>query len=231
MQAALEDFFRALRAADVRVSPAEAIDAHRTVDVVGFADRELFRDALCATLAKTADEVTRFESVFDTFFDRRSEAPSPQAPPEGQGDPMEGLPPEAQESDLARMLMAGDGAALAQAMEAAAERAEVSRIRLSTQRARLSRRLLEEMGLSEIERILAAARRLGGPGEAGAERLEAARKALAAQAAAYVERQHELYASGSGKRLREEMLALRSQNSISARLSQHWEVPATCRTT
>ena len=213
MQTALEDFFRALRAADVRVSPAEAIDAHRTVDVVGFADRELLRDALCATLAKTADEVTRFEAVFDTFFDRRSEAPPPLAPPQGQGDPMEGLPPEAQESDLARMLMAGDGAALAQAMEAAAERAEVSRIRLSTQRARLSRRLLEEMGLSEVERILAAARGLGGPGEAGAERLDAARKALAAQAAAYVERQHELYASGSGKRLREEMLARKALNA------------------
>ena len=214
MQSALEDFFRALRAADVRVSPAEAIDAHRTVEVVGFADRELFRDALCATLAKSGDEVTRFESVFDTFFDRRSDAVAPSPPPAGAGsDPLEGLPPEAQDSDLARMLLDGDGAALAQAMEAAAERAEVSKIRLSTQRARLTRRLLEEMGLSEIERILAAARRLGGPGEAAADRLEAARKALAAQAAAYVERQHELYAAGSGKMLREEMLARKALNA------------------
>lgn len=110
MQAALEDFFRALRAADVRVSPAEAIDAHRTVEVVGFADRELFRDALCATLAKSGEEVARFESVFDTFFDRRSEAVAPTPPPpSGSGNPMEGLPPEAQESDLARMLLDGDG--------------------------------------------------------------------------------------------------------------------------
>ncbi|MCA3729620.1 MAG: VWA domain-containing protein, partial [Phenylobacterium sp.] len=214
MQAALEDFFRALRAADVRVSPAEAIDAHRTVEVVGFADRELFRDALCATLAKSGEEVARFEAVFDTFFDRRSDAVTPAPPPGGTGGgPMEGLPPEARESELARMLLAGDGAALAQAMEAAAERAEVSRIRLSTQRARLTRRLLEEMGVSEIERILAAARRLGGPGEAAADRLEAARKALAAQASAYVERQHELYAAGSGKMLREEMLARKALNA------------------
>jgi len=70
MQGALEDFFRALRASDVRVSPAEAIDAHRTVAKVGFADRELFKDALCATLAKTADEVDRFDRTFDTFFTR-----------------------------------------------------------------------------------------------------------------------------------------------------------------
>jgi uncharacterized protein with von Willebrand factor type A (vWA) domain len=53
MQRPLEDFLRALRAADVRVSPAEAIDAARTVATVGYADRELFKDALCATLAKS----------------------------------------------------------------------------------------------------------------------------------------------------------------------------------
>ncbi|WP_304169913.1 hypothetical protein, partial [Phenylobacterium aquaticum] len=61
MQTALEDFFRALRAADVRISPAEAIDAHRTVALVGFEDRVLFKDALCATLAKSAEEVDRFD--------------------------------------------------------------------------------------------------------------------------------------------------------------------------
>ena len=70
MQRTMEKFLRALRAVDVRVSPAEAIDAHRAADVTGYADRELFRDALCATLAKTADEVVRFERCFDTFFDR-----------------------------------------------------------------------------------------------------------------------------------------------------------------
>ena len=68
MQAALEDFFRALRAADVRVSPVEAIDAHRTVATVGFSDRELFKDALCATLAKSADEVVRFDATGDAHF-------------------------------------------------------------------------------------------------------------------------------------------------------------------
>ena len=72
MQGALEDFFRALRSADVRVSPAEAIDAHRTVATVGFADRELFKDALCATLAKSAEEVDRFDRIFDTFFAREA---------------------------------------------------------------------------------------------------------------------------------------------------------------
>ena len=35
MQRSLEEFIRALRAADVRVSPVEAIDAHRAVASVG----------------------------------------------------------------------------------------------------------------------------------------------------------------------------------------------------
>ena len=189
MQGALEDFFRALRAADVKVSPAEAIDAHRTVEKVGFADRELFKDALCATLAKTSDEVVRFDETFETFFARDEMAFEP--PPQGEGDPMAGLPEGSQESELARMLMEGDVAGLAQAMEEAAERAQVSQIRLTTQRSRLTRRLLEEMGLAEIEAIIANARRAGG-GE-GADRLEAGKRRLAQEAQRYVEQQHSVH--------------------------------------
>ena len=70
MQRPLEDFLRALRACDVRISPAEAIDAYRAVAEVGFGDRQLFRDALCVTLAKTAEEIDRFETCFDTFWVR-----------------------------------------------------------------------------------------------------------------------------------------------------------------
>ena len=70
MQKTLESFVRALRASDIRVSPAETIDAHRAAEAVGYADRELFRDALVTTLAKTASETARFDELFDTFFSR-----------------------------------------------------------------------------------------------------------------------------------------------------------------
>jgi hypothetical protein len=212
----MEDFFRALRAADVRVSPAEAIDAHLTVACVGYADRELLRDALCATLAKSEDEVDRFEATFDTFFARAAfqVPPPPENPDESSGRSQEGGgdSPEASESPLAQMLLEGDAMGLAQAMEAAAERAGVNQIRLSTQRSRMTRRLLDEMGLAEVEKILSAAR--GAEGSEGlAERLEAGRKALVAEAQRFVERQHELYAAGSGKALREEMLARKALNA------------------
>jgi uncharacterized protein with von Willebrand factor type A (vWA) domain len=211
MQTSLEDFFRALRAADVRISPAEAIDAHRTVALVGFEDRVLFKDALCATLAKSAEEVDRFDRIFETFFTRDS---FQAAPPPGEGERMEDLPPEAEQSELARMLMDGDASALAQAMEEAADRAQVSQIRLSTQRSRLTRKLLEEMGLSEIERIIAAARKSeDARTQAAGQRLEQARKALTEEAGRYVERQHELYAAESGRNLREDLLARKALNA------------------
>ena len=211
MQHTLEEFLRALRAADVKVSPAEAIDAARTVSAVGYADRELFKDALCATLAKSRDEVARFDETFETFF-TREQFTLPPPPPEGERQSGGEGGPGVADSPLAQMLLAGDATAVAQAMEAAASRAGVAEIRLSTQRSRLTRRLLDEMGLAEIERIIAGARKT--PELQGmAERLDAARKALVAEAQTYVERQHELFAAGSGKALREEMLAKKALNA------------------
>ena len=212
MQDTLEEFVRALRAVDVRVSPAEAIDAARAVRQVGYADRELFKDALCVSLAKSAEEVVKFDQTFETFFTREAFT----LPPEDAGapdqEPETGEASGAADSELAQMLLRGDAAGMAQAMEEAAQRAGVAEIRLSTQRSRLTRRLLDEMGLAEIERIIANARRLP-EGEGFADRLDRGRRALVAEAQAYVERQHELYAAGSGKALREEMLAKKALNA------------------
>lgn len=214
MQRSLEEFIRALRAADVRVSPVEAIDAHRAVAAVGFTDRALLKDALCATLAKSADEVDRFDSTFETFFKRDNFLSAP--PPEGGegGERADQLPEEVQGSPLAQMLLLGDAAGLAAAMEEAAQKAGVNEIRLSTQRSRMTRRMLEEMGLAEIEQIIAAAKRLQTEqGDGLAKRLEERRKGLMAEATRYVERQHELYAAGSGQKMREELLARKALNA------------------
>ncbi|MBJ7410506.1 MAG: VWA domain-containing protein [Phenylobacterium sp.] len=213
MQHTLEQFFRALRAADVRVSPAEAIDASRAVAVTGYGDRTLFRDALCSTLAKSAEEVGRFEAVFDTFF-ARDAAPPP--PPEGseRDEPSEEDMAATESSPLAQAVLQGDSAQVQQSMEEAAARAGVADIRLTTQRSRLTRRLLEEMGLEEIERIIANARRMpNGEGEGLADRLDQARRELFALAQQYVARQHDLYAAGSARELREERLARKQLNA------------------
>lgn len=213
MQHTLEQFFRALRAADVKVSPAEAIDASRAVAVTGYGDRTLFRDALCSTLAKSADEVDRFEGVFDSFFSRDAVAMPPRSASD-QGEPSAEDMAATESSPLAQAVLQGDNARIQQSMEEAAARAGVADIRLSTQRSRLTRRLLEEMGLEEIERIIANARRMpNGEGQGLADRLDEARRNLFTEAQQYVARQHDLYAAGSARELREERLARKQLNA------------------
>jgi hypothetical protein len=204
MPRVLEDFVRALRANEVRVSPAEAIDAHLAVAQVGFSSRDLLRDTLAVTLAKTADEVTRFEACFDTFFARSPITGATPDTPAGDG------------ASLEQMLEAGDEAALAQAMEAAAGRAGAGDIQLSTQRGLITRRVLDEMGLRELEMRIGGLRDSAADDAALADRLARGRAALFGQAQAFVDRQARLYAGETGRRLREQVLARQSLTSIGA---------------
>ena len=201
MQHALEDFLRALRANEIGLSPAEAIDAHRAAAQVGFADRTLLKDALCVTLAKSAAEVDRFEACFDLYFARSSGSAA------GWGGG-EGEPPANKEFDLEASLISGDEAALSAAMEASGVRIGVSDIRLATQRSLMTRRLLDDMGLRALEARIAAARAAADPDErALAERLAAARADIFERAAAYVERQSRLFTAQTGRRMRDQILA------------------------
>ncbi|MPY75703.1 MAG: VWA domain-containing protein [Alphaproteobacteria bacterium] len=199
MQETLEHFLTALRGMEVQVSPAEAIDAHRTVETVGYADRTLLKDALCAALAKTSDEVTRFDSCFDMFFSRdefRRRAESAAIP----GAPEVELP-------LAQLLLGGSAADLAQAMEQAANAAGAANIRYATQRGLMTRRILDRMGLRELEALIATLTRSDAPPSVAlAGRLEQGRTDLFGEARQYIARQYELYARAAGEQLREEFL-------------------------
>jgi uncharacterized protein len=208
VQATIEEFIKALRASDVKVSPAEAIDAHRALMEVGYGDRTLVRDALAITLAKSEEEVWRFDEVFDAFFTRDAFRPAAKPPPQsgerqGSGD----APPSATDLPLAEMLLEGDTIGLNQMMEAAARRARSTDVRLNTQRNLLSRRILDEMGLRELEELIQRLREMGLPrDEALADRLAERREALFDEASRFVDRQMVLYASETGRRLRENLL-------------------------
>jgi len=71
MQSNLINFIQVLRSHDVRVSPAETLDAMDTAAALGYADRSLLRDGLAMTLAKTPEEEATFLSCFDRFFDQK----------------------------------------------------------------------------------------------------------------------------------------------------------------
>lgn len=85
MRENLHRFFRAARGAGVRVSPAESIDAMRAVSKIGFDDRQILRDTLLVTLAKTQEEKRALGDCFDLFFSRPEPLP-PSAPDNDNSD-------------------------------------------------------------------------------------------------------------------------------------------------
>ncbi len=229
MRPTLERFIRALRVSDVPVSVREGLEAHEVADLVGFADRDILKHALAATMAKTEDEKDRFEECFERFF-ARDELDSSALDAIAEGEDGEGDgeadPGEAEgETDgalaplpLADMLLAGDGPAIAQAMEAAANQVGVSEVRFVTQRGVMARRLLDEMGLRDLERMIWELRRRAGEGDRDrADRLEAGRRYLLDEARDLVARQVELFARPNAERLREEFLAEARLSSLESR--------------
>ena len=68
MDRTLTHFIAALRNAEVRVSPAETLDAMNAVELVGYRDRGFLKNSLSLVLPKTADEKETFDTTFDQFF-------------------------------------------------------------------------------------------------------------------------------------------------------------------
>ncbi len=72
MDRALASFIRALRSAGAEVSTGEAIDAARTVAIIGYADRAALKASLGLVLAKSVAEKVIHDQVFDRFFSKPS---------------------------------------------------------------------------------------------------------------------------------------------------------------
>jgi uncharacterized protein with von Willebrand factor type A (vWA) domain len=70
VQSRLVSFIQVLRTHDVRISPAETLDAMDVASILGFGNRESLRDGLSMALAKTNDEKAIFATCFDEFFSR-----------------------------------------------------------------------------------------------------------------------------------------------------------------
>ena len=68
MEQRILEFANVLRRNGVRISLSENMDVFRALERVGVEDRQLFRDALRATLIKRAGDLRPFEELFDFFF-------------------------------------------------------------------------------------------------------------------------------------------------------------------
>ncbi|UQA59256.1 VWA domain-containing protein [Polyangium aurulentum] len=64
----LDELFWVLRREGLAVSTAQAIDAARVCDLLGFSDRLALRDGLGAVLATRREDLARFRECFDRFF-------------------------------------------------------------------------------------------------------------------------------------------------------------------
>ena len=70
MEVTFARFVRALRKANIRVSPAETLDAFAVVSRIGISDRDFLKNALGLALAKTLAEKMAFDDTFDRFFEQ-----------------------------------------------------------------------------------------------------------------------------------------------------------------
>tara|TARA_Y100001934_G_scaffold280990_1_gene389280 strand:+ start:4162 stop:5622 length:1461 start_codon:yes stop_codon:yes gene_type:complete len=88
MERTLVDFVKALRTAEIKVSPAETLDAMHAMDIVGYEDRRFLKDTLSIVLSKNPEEKEAFDTCFDRFFtfDKFSEGESEESDDWGDGD-------------------------------------------------------------------------------------------------------------------------------------------------
>ncbi|MEH6474123.1 MAG: VWA domain-containing protein [Sneathiella sp.] len=247
MNRPLAEFVDMLRYADVPVSIGEVLDAARTIDLLGYSDRNLLKSALSQVMAKTTDEMVSFDQCFDDFFtidtdlnlgenlleqasdidesensdstdggedaqlaalDNLENAPS--ASGDGGGGGGEGSassPSEGsgmQPSTLLEMLEQADRTGLTMSMNTAAEAIGLSNIVLSTQRGLFTRRVLDEMGLAEVNQEIGDRRRADN--EEGAEELSRRLTVLFEATRDMVERQLALTSAGKSNQFRQEVL-------------------------
>jgi uncharacterized protein with von Willebrand factor type A (vWA) domain len=79
MDAVINDFVQVLRNHQLRVSPAESLDALHALKQVGLSEREVMRDSLRATMVKNQEDSETFDQLFDLFFSIRPPADKPAA--------------------------------------------------------------------------------------------------------------------------------------------------------
>lgn len=213
----LGDFIRVLRASEIRVSTSETLDAASVLDTIGLGERQNLKIALGQVLAKTDTE----KEIFDDCFDRYFALPEADRPQENTEENIEesasseaadtaleradGADADEPPTDLADILMSQNESAFSRLLAQASAEVGMSEVRLFTQQGLFTRRIMEAMGLADLEAQISAARREG-QGERQ-EALENARAQLVERVRDYVERQISMRTANAGRIVREEALS------------------------
>ena len=201
MERVLTDFVKALRNANVRVSPAETIDAMSVINDVGYDDKVLLKRTLSIVLPKTPEEKQKFSECFDNFFTDEIK------PVEENESVSENTNPQEGKSDLANTLLEGSQAEIMLAIADAAEESEIREIKYFTQRSVFTRRILEQMGVGKLEDEIMqmGAQNDGGEPSELEQELRNQLTGLRERVSNYVQQQFLLHGDVSGEQLREQV--------------------------
>ena len=203
MEVTFARFVAALRNADVRVSPAETLDAFDVVSRVGIADKNLLKDALALTVAKSRDDKARFDDTFERFFELAFREPA-------QRSFLQGVDRQGVVDELRGELSAGlveavthvlddDRDRLALRIQQVGEALEIHKISSLRDKSVYSRRIAQALGVDELDAYVTA----GGGGTiepATLERLRYLRQYFHRAIRDYVDGQYRLHVDASGKR-------------------------------
>ena len=241
MQSNLVSFIQVLRTHDLRVSPAETLDAMAAAATLGYADRNLLRDGLAMTLAKTPEEEAVFLSCFDRYFRQeladfslgtKAEANAEAVPAADDGDGQADADMQTQadaasplamaaadnpdlqalmDSPLMQSLVNNDRNELTVAIGSAAERAGLQQIQMFTQKGQFTRKILDEMGEEQLRGAVIELERSDNPALLELQRY---RDVLREQVRDHVEREYLLHAEGKTKQFMDEVLGKTRLNNI-----------------
>ena len=240
MQSNLVDFIQVLRSHDIRVSPAETLDAVGVTTTLGYSDRNLLRDGLAMTLAKTPAEEVIFLDCFDRFFQQdladfsSSDMPSDQdenkdldstddtaAQTEDFSDSQLSALELASEKNpslesllqtpLMQNLLNNNRNELTLAINAAAQRVDLQKIQMFTQKGQFTRRILDAMGEEQVRNAVIELEKAESPALPVLQRY---RDILRQQVRDYVEREYLLHAEGKTQQFMDDILSKTRLNNI-----------------
>jgi uncharacterized protein with von Willebrand factor type A (vWA) domain len=195
--------------------------------LVGYQDRTLLKDGLGSALAKSKFEIEVFNEAFEQYFgapssdknknknssDNTPDSPSSQELGEQLSQAMQAQPELAKNlsSELVEALQSGDEAAIAIAVETAAQQVDVSAIKLLTQRGQYIRKMLDALGEQALRD---AAVELESTEPAAFEAVQALREQLRNKVRDRVDRAYMVHASGDAEDMLDEALSNMSLGNV-----------------
>ena len=223
MRKNLVNFVSILRSHDIRVSPAETIDALNAISVLKFDKRSQIRDGLAMTLAKTKLEEKVFLKCFDQFFN--SELPNINSdnlsedtmPPQNLSNLIEKINSnkignenlksqifhDLAQTSLMKNLMTNNRTELALSLRRAAEEVSLSKIKLFTQKGLYTRKMLDSMGEEHLRNTIEIMEKSN---DQSLNEIKAYRDMLRQEVKNFVEREYMLQAEARNKQLSDDIL-------------------------